>query len=123
MNLSVAFYGLCFVLVVNGKVHGKRGLHGANKKASKLQNKRDGLKGNGIKDLGSKGNTEDITKRQFMFRPYAAPNYPILKPPPIRHFVVHHHASKLNFLGPFEEVKISLIKLAAFFKNAWSNHL
>lgn len=33
-----------------------------------------------------------ITKRQFMYPPYSDQNYPVLKPPPIRHFVVHHHA-------------------------------
>lgn len=37
-----------------------------------------------------------VTKRQFMYPAYGDPNYPILKPPPIHHFVVHHHASKLN---------------------------
>ena len=33
-----------------------------------------------------------ITKRQFMYPAYGDQNYPVLKPPPIRHFVVHHHA-------------------------------
>lgn len=89
MNLTWLFYGLSILLVLHTSVEGRRV---DTKKDNKLQRKRDRLKGNKKLDLGSKDVSSEITKRQFLYRPDAMTNYPILKPPPIRHFVVHHHA-------------------------------
>ena len=93
MNLPWLFYGLTVLLVLCKDVEGR---HGNTKKGNKLQRKRDRLKGNNNNnkklDLGSKDDSSAVTKRQFLYRPDGITNYPILKPPPIRHFVVHHHA-------------------------------
>ena len=97
MNLFWFLYGLSVLLALNANSEGKR-THGAHKKDKRLQSKRNSIKGKGVikkLDLGSKDkdDSSEVTKRQFMYRPYDMANYPILKPPPIRHFVVHHHAS------------------------------
>lgn len=91
MNLPWLLYGLTVLLVLRANVEGK---HVNTKKGNRLQRKRNSLKDNSSKklDLGSKDDSPEVTKRQFLYRPDGMTNYPILKPPPIRHFVVHHHA-------------------------------
>ena len=94
MNLPWLLYGLSLLLILNAHVDARRS-YATTKKTGNLQSKRNSLKGKSIKKLRlkSKDDSSEVTKRQFMYRPYDGANYPILKPPPIRHFVVHHHAS------------------------------
>ena len=92
MKFASLLYGLNLLLILNTAVNGRR-LRVAAEESDKSERKSKSLKGNHKKSrLGSKDDSSQISKRQFMFRPYMT-NYPILKPPPIRHFVVHHHAS------------------------------
>ena len=95
MNLPWLLYGFSLLLVLNTNVEGKRSHDAAKKTDDGSQSKRNSLKEKSARKLKaeSKNDSSEITKRQFMYRPFDAGNYPILKPPPIRHFVVHHHAS------------------------------
>ena len=95
MNLPWVLFGVGLLLVLNANVEGKRSHERRTKNADGSQSKRSSLKEKSAKELKeeSKDDSSEITKRQFMYRPLNAGNYPVMKPPPIRHFVVHHHAS------------------------------
>lgn len=108
MYLFCSIYLTCFLLVLTSHVHSKISNIRKNENV-RWQKEVKKKKLDSKVHLEYKNYSSEIKKRQLLYPPFNVfNNYPFFKPPPIRHFVVHHHASEFKlqyFMSVTERIR------------------